>query len=171
MRKRVEGVLIGAAAAFLLAAGVAGAQPANGDTGPGRGQRGFDRPARYLGLTDQQKAAFQQIREKQRPQFEALHKKMRDNMAQLRQALESQNPDPTSVGELAIEGHRLRGQVKALRDDADKQMRALLTPEQQVKFDAMRALHGERGPMGDGPGWHGKGGPSGPPDAPPPPQD
>jgi Spy/CpxP family protein refolding chaperone len=106
--------------------------------------------------------------------MEAIHQKMRENHEQLRQALEGPNPEPAAVGELAIEGHRLMAQVRALRDDADKQLRALLTPEQQVKFDAMKALRSEedrRGPgrMGDGPfGWHGKGRPPVPQDEPPP---
>jgi hypothetical protein len=62
--------------------------------------------------------------------------------------------------------------VRGLREDADKQLRALLTPEQQVKFDAMKALRSEGrmglGPMGEGsPGWHGNGRPPVPQDEPP----
>jgi Spy/CpxP family protein refolding chaperone len=180
MKKHGEMVGLGMAAAFLLGVGMAGAQPPTG-TGD-RGPRGADRPARYLELTDQQKEAFAQIREKQRPQIEALRQKMRENHEQLRQALESANPEPVSVGEIAIEGHRLMGQMRALREDADKQLRALLTPEQQVKFDAMKALRSEGGPMGMGPmsdgpmghgrmGWRGKGAPPENPLDQPPPQD
>ena len=176
MRKRVDGVAVGVAAAFLLSAGVAGAQPPAGKGDRERGPRGFERPARYLDLSEQQKEAFRQIREKQQPQVEALHRKMHENRQQLHQALEGANPEPVAIGELAIEGHRLQGQMRALREDADKQLRALLAPEQQVKFDAMKALRRdggpmEDGPMGDGPrGWRGKGRPpSGSPDGPPPP--
>lgn len=171
MRKQWDVVALGVAAAFLLAAGLAGAQPP-GKRDRDRGPRGFDRPARYLGLTDQQKGAFRQIREKQRPQIEALHRKMHENHEQLRQALEGPSPEPAAVGELAIEGHRLQGEVRALREDAARQLRALLTPEQQVKFDAMKALRPDDGPMGmgEGPrGWKGRP-PAGPPDEPPPQQ-
>jgi Spy/CpxP family protein refolding chaperone len=178
MRKRAEWVALGVAAGFLLAVGVAGAQPPTQDSEGRRGPHGFERPARYLGLTTQQKDAFRQIRDKQRPQMEAIHQKMQENREQLRKALDVANPEPETVGKLAIEAHRLQGQVRALREDADKQFRALLTPEQQVKFDAMKALRPEGGPMGMGPmgdgprGWHGKGQPpAGAPDQPPPPQE
>jgi hypothetical protein len=49
MKKQGELVALGVAAAFLLAAGVAGAQPPAGHGEGERGPRGFDRPARYLG--------------------------------------------------------------------------------------------------------------------------
>jgi Spy/CpxP family protein refolding chaperone len=155
-------------AALLLSAGLVGAQPpAKG----GRGARRLDGPAQYLGLTDQQKEAFRQIHDQQRPQMEALHQQMRDNNERFRKALESSNPDAVTVGELAIEGQKLREKGQALRDEADKQIRALLTPDQQVKFDAMKALRKGGGPMGGGPmGWHPMGPPPGAsPDAPPPP--
>lgn len=43
---------------------------------------------------------------------------------------------------------RWRG--KALRDARDQAVRALLTPEQQARFDAMKALREDGGPMGGG---------------------
>lgn len=163
----------GLAVASLLVATVAGAQPAAPAARPGRGPR-FDGPARYLGLTEQQKATFEKIHEQQQPEMKALRDEMRDNDQKLRDALEAASPDPATVGELAIEAHQLREKMRTLRDETEKQLRAILTPEQQVKFDAMRAVRGEVGPMGGRP-WRA---PMGPPTMeggafppPPPPND
>ena len=75
-----------------------------------------------------------------------------------KKALEGASPDPVAVGELVIEGHRLHEQGRALREAQDKAVRKVLTPEQQAKFDAMKALRDEGGPMG-GPGRRHGGGP------------
>ena len=98
----------------------------------------------------QQKEQVRKLMEDQRAEHEALREKLEKNEEQLQAALESANPDPAAVGELAIEGHRLHEQGRALREAQDKAVRALLTPEQQVKFDAMKALREEGGPMGGG---------------------
>jgi Spy/CpxP family protein refolding chaperone len=106
--------------------------------------------ARFLGLSEEQKAQVGKLREGQRAKHEALREKLEKNREQLQQALESVNPDPVVVGELAIEGHRLREEGRALRGAQDKEVRALLTPEQQARFDAMKALREDGGPMGAG---------------------
>jgi len=106
--------------------------------------------ARFLGLSEEQKGQVQKVMEGQRAKHEALRDELEKNRDALRQALESANPDPAAVGELAIEGHRLREEGRALREAQDKAVRALLTPEQQAKFDAMRALREDGGPMGEG---------------------
>jgi Spy/CpxP family protein refolding chaperone len=161
----------GLAAASLLVATVAGAQPAGLAAQRGRGPR-FDGPVRYLGLTEQQKSSFEKIHQQQQPEMKTLRDEMRDNDQKLRDALQAASPDPTTVGELAIEGHQLGEKMRALREQTDKQLRAILTPEQQVKFDAMMALRGDGGPVGRRP-WRA---PMGPPPmeggaVPPPPRD
>jgi Spy/CpxP family protein refolding chaperone len=87
--------------------------------------------------------------EGRRAEHEALREQLEANSQELKKALESASPVPAEVGELAIEGHRLREQGRALREAQDKAIRALLNPEQQTKFDAMKAMrHGDapRGP-------------------------
>ncbi len=88
------------------------------------------------------------MHEAQRPQIEALGKQLRENHQRLQEAVDAASPDPAVVGAIVIEGHGLRKQMRKLREDADKALRGLLTPEQQVKFDALLALRRERGPMG-----------------------
>jgi Spy/CpxP family protein refolding chaperone len=141
----ITGLALGAAA---LAA------PPPGADGPGRpdGHRmgRAEGMARHLGLSEEQKAQVQKLVEAQRPKHEALREKIEQNDRRLDEALEAATPDPLSVGELAIEGHRLRQQGKALREAQEEAVRALLTPEQQVKLDAMKALREDGGGRGEG---------------------
>ena len=134
-----------------LALGVGGAavlaQPP-GPEGQGGARAGWGRTsgmARFLGLDEAQKEQVKTLLESRRADHQALWAQVRKNREQMKAALESANPDPVAVGELAIEGHRLREQGRALREAQDKALRGILTPEQQVRFDAMKALRGEGG--------------------------
>jgi Spy/CpxP family protein refolding chaperone len=140
------------AAGLVLGAGMVAAQPGPG--GPGRrGPGGGDKIARVLGLSEQQQAQVRQLMEAQRPKHDALREKAEANREALREALSAGNPDPTAVGELAIEGHRLRGEGRKLREAHEQALRQLLTPEQRTKFDALRSLREERwGKRRPGPG-------------------
>jgi Spy/CpxP family protein refolding chaperone len=134
---------VAALAGALIAAAQPQDRPMHGP--PGRG--GPD-GARYLDLTADQKAQIQELRQAQRPQLQELAQKLRDSQKRLHEALEAPSPDPAAVGTIAIEGHELQKQMRKLHEDADAAVRALLTPEQQVKFDALQSLRRERGPMG-----------------------
>lgn len=166
MKKMSQAVLGGAALALVLGVAQAQAQPPQG-TGPGGPGGGAMGPghnrqqsiARALGLTDQQQEKVHQILDEQRPQKEALQEKLQANRDALRQLLESGSADATAVGELVLEGRKLHDQGRAMRDAEKKKIRALLTPEQQTKFDLIEALREEHGPGG----WRGHGGPFGGP--------
>jgi protein CpxP len=151
MRKINLAVLGTAALALALGAGAVGAQMP-GPEGPGGSRSRTGRAegmARFLGLSEAQKVEVRKLMEGRRAEHEALREQLEAKSEALEKALESASPVPAEVGELAIEGHRLREQGQALRAAQDKAVRALLTPEQQTKFDAMKALrHGEgaRGP-------------------------
>ncbi|HEX9186808.1 MAG TPA: periplasmic heavy metal sensor [Vicinamibacteria bacterium] len=138
---------------LALGAAVLAAQPpgADGPGGPGGPRmRRAEGMARTLGLSEEQKAQVEKLVQAQRPKHEALRQQIEQNDERLGEALEAGSPDPLSVGELAIEGHRLRQEGKALREEQDKAVRALLTPEQQAKFDAMKALREDGRRMGKG---------------------
>ena len=142
MRKTILAVLGGAALVLVLGAAVGSAQPpppAEGGPWTGRAH-GL---TRFLGLSEQQQDQVRKLMEERRAEHQALREKVEKNREELRQALESANPDPAAVGELAIEGHRLRQQGRALREAQDKAVREVLTGEQQVRFDALRALRQE----------------------------
>jgi Spy/CpxP family protein refolding chaperone len=137
----------------LALAGSASAQPPppEGPEGAGPRRGRAEGMARYLGLSEAQKEQVRKLMEGRRAEHEALREQIEANSEQLRKALEVANPDPAGVGELAIEGHRLREQGRALREAQDKAVRGILTAEQQARFDAMKALRDEGGPGGFGP--------------------
>jgi len=153
MRKTILTVLGGAVVALVVGAVAGSAQPPPpGKRGPGMGRP--DAMARVLALSEQQREQVRKVMDEQRPEREALREKLAKNREQLQQVLETASPDPAAVGELAIEGHRLREQERALREAREKALRDLLTAEQRVKFDAMKALReeGMGGPPEPGPG-------------------
>jgi Spy/CpxP family protein refolding chaperone len=163
MRKTILAVLGAVVIALGVGPAAAMAQPPPpGERGPGMG-RG-DRMARFLGLTDQQQAEIKKLMEAGRGDHQGLWEKMKTNREAMEQALDSANPDPAAVGELAIEAHKLHQQMKALRDAQDTAIRDLLTPDQKVKFDAMKAMRpgGMGGPRGAGFGPEHGGGPEEP---------
>ena len=144
MRKTILAVLGGAALALVLGAVAGSAQPPPpGERGPGMGRP--DAMTRFLALSEQQQEEVRKVMDEQRPEHEALREKLDKNRELLEQALESANPEPAAVGELAIEGHRLREQQRTLREAQEKALRNLLTAEQRARFDAMKALR-EGGP-------------------------
>jgi len=163
MRKTILAVLGAGALALGVGPATAIAQPPPpGDHGPGMGRA--EHMARFLGLSQQQQAEVRKVMEGQRADHQALWEKLKTNREATQQALDSANPDPAAVGELAIEAHRLHQQEQALRDAQDKAIRDILTSDQKVKFDAMKALRG------GGMGWRPEGGfrpaPDGPPERP-----
>jgi Spy/CpxP family protein refolding chaperone len=151
MRKMTVAILGTALTLALVGSASAQPPPPEGPQGAwprkGRGEG----MARYLGLSEAQKEQVHKLMEGRRAEHEALREQIEANAGQLRKALEVANPDPAGVGELAIEGHRLREQGRALREAQDKALRAILTPDQQTRFDAMKALREEGGPGGFGP--------------------
>jgi Spy/CpxP family protein refolding chaperone len=169
----VVALLLGVAAAYAQAPqgdGPQGAGPQGaGPEGRGPGHRGSRGPqemmTRMLALDDAQQGKLREILDQQRPQREALHEKMSANREALHQLLESGTADANAVGELVLEGRRLREEGKTLHETEQKSIRAILTPDQQKKFDAMEQRMRERGPGGFGPGGYGgfggRGGPGG----------
>jgi len=141
---------VGVVAAVLMGGGpVAVGQPIGpGEGGPGSG--GLRGPGGFLELTEDQQDAAQQIFERRRPEMQALHEQMRENRKLLRDALEG-GSDPSSVGELVIEGHALKKRGRALREESEEAFETLLTPDQKRKLEmleAARAVSGSRGPGG-----------------------
>jgi Spy/CpxP family protein refolding chaperone len=162
---RMKMGVAGAAVSVMMAASLLAAEP---PARPGRtGGRGpMDGMARYLGLSDEQKTQVEEKRREERATAQPIFAKLRANDEKLRAALDSGAPDPATVGALVIEGHKLQQQLEARREAGEKEIRAMLTAEQQTKFDALEALRG--GPGGRGPmGPMGRGGmgprPFGPP--------
>jgi Spy/CpxP family protein refolding chaperone len=138
MRKTILAVLGTAVLALVVGPATGSAQPPPpGERGPWMGRS--EPMARFLGLTEPQQDEVRKLMEGRRADHQALREKVEKNREAMQQALESANPDPGVVGELAIEAHRLRQEERVLREAQDKAIRELLTAEQRVKFDAMKA--------------------------------
>ena len=139
MRKTTRAVL-GAVLALTVgpAAGSAQPPPPPGGRGPRMGPP--ERMARFLDLGEEQQEEIRRVVEERRADHQALWEKLEKNRDAMQSALEGASADPAAVGELAIEGHRLHQQEKRLRDAQDDAIRALLTAEQKVRFDALKAL-------------------------------
>lgn len=161
------------AAAVLALAPAAFAAGPGGGPGPGAGpgpgpfagaERGgpghlpLHRLAIALELSEEQVTQAQEIFAAARQAAEPLREAQRQLGGELREALDGAAPDPTTVGELTIELHAGRQQMRALFETAQADFEALLTAAQLERLDALRAARraGPRGRSG-GPG-HGPGG-------------
>lgn len=91
-----------------------------------------------LGLTDQQVAEIQQLLRKHREAVFPLQQDLRAKQHALVNALEAPQPDAATVGRLVIEQRALRQQIQKLNQQLQSDVRAVLTPEQQQKFDEWR---------------------------------
>jgi Spy/CpxP family protein refolding chaperone len=107
--------------------------------------------ARDLSLSEAQQEKVRGIMDQQRTQREALYDKISANRDALHQLLESGGADANAVGELVLQGRKLHEEGRALREGEQKAIRAILTPEQQKKFDQVLEQRRDRGP-GRGPG-------------------
>ena len=119
--------------------------------------RHFDggRVAEFLGLSDEQRASWTQLHEEFRAALKPGFEQQRETARKLHEALQSEAPDAQEVGKLAIALSRHHKQVEKQHEALQQRLRALLTPEQQAKFDAAHALRPRRG-FGHGAG-HGFG--------------
>jgi len=119
-----------------------------GPGGPGM-PRGGDPLADYLGLTADQKAAWEAIRAETHETVAPLHEQGQALAAQL----ESTN-DAAGIGSLVLQLRALSSQIDAARKAGDAKFAAMLSADQKVKFEAFEAasefLH-RRGPGPGGP--------------------
>jgi Spy/CpxP family protein refolding chaperone len=118
--------------------------------GPG-GREGFGRD---LNLTDAQKAQIKAIRQKYQPQKEALRAQAKPFMDAARAA--RQKGDTAAFRSNMAQAHQLM-QNASFRTQERAEIRAILTPEQQAKFDARKKEMGERGGKDGHKGWGRKG--------------
>lgn len=119
----------------------------------------LERMVRFLDLSASQEQELEAIFEANRTAFEANREAGRTNRTALKNALGTESPDPTTVGQLVIDGKRLREQAEADREALEEQIATVLTEEQLAKWEGFQ--RGRRfGPRGDRRGSRG-GGPNG----------
>jgi protein CpxP len=116
-----------------------------------RGHGGREGFGRDLNLTDAQKAQIKTIRQKYQPQNEALRAQAKPYVEAARAA--RQKGDTAAFRSNREKAHQLR-QGASFRAQEQAEIRAVLTPEQQAKFDARKKEHDAKG---GNKGWGRKG--------------
>ncbi|HVT57295.1 MAG TPA: Spy/CpxP family protein refolding chaperone [Thermoanaerobaculia bacterium] len=91
-----------------------------------------------LNLTDEQKASAKQLFQEMKAKSAPLSEAQRALHQQFAAALKADSPDAAAVGQLAIQMHQNRLKMKPLHDELQQKLQALLTPEQQTKFQALQ---------------------------------
>jgi Spy/CpxP family protein refolding chaperone len=150
MKRAIGAVTLGLT---LVAGGVGLVAAAEGQKGSDRGARRGQWLAQELGLTDEQKASFETLREQHRNEMQPLWDESRALHEKLQAALKAENPDPQAVGEATIAVEQHRKTVEAAQKAFHEKLSAQLTPEQKAKFDALAERHG-MGHRGPGRGRH-----------------
>lgn len=123
-----------------------------------------DRLADALDLTDDQRAAFTQLREEAMAAAQPKIERMRAGGEELRGLLDGGSQDAAAVGNLVLEMHRLRTELRASRDQVMSGLEALLTDTQKAALRAVQETR-PRGPRFGGERGGGPGGPGGAPPA------
>jgi Spy/CpxP family protein refolding chaperone len=120
----------------------------------------------YLGLTEEQQAAWKSLQEQQKAEMQPLMQEGRELHERLRTATEAENPDPTAVGAATLALKQHREKARAAHQAFTEKLTGTLTPEQKTKFEAFQASH--RGGHGRPGGFKGRRGPRpGRPNSPP----
>lgn len=131
------------ALAASLAAGLAAAQTAPAPDTAQQGRQGMARPAmvrarmmRALNLTDAQKQQAKSIFQAARQNSQALRDQIKQNRESLNAAVKAN--DGPQIQALASSLGTLQGQALAISSAAQAKFYAILTPDQQTKFDDMQ---------------------------------
>jgi protein CpxP len=130
-----------------------GASLAIAGHGPGKGRDGFGKGAKVLrfsqelNLTDAQKQQIRDLHQTFRAQNEPLFTQFRETSRTYRQAMKSGDTAQAEALKPQIESQK--AQMKSLHDQLQARTLSLLTPEQNAKFQELRAQweqkRGERG--------------------------
>jgi protein CpxP len=110
----------------------------------GHGRHGFGGMFRDLNLTEAQKSQLKAMREQQREALKPVMEQQRALREQIREALESANPDATRIGQLEIQAHRLREQMKAEHEKSREAFLGILTPEQKAQLEKRKQEREQR---------------------------
>jgi len=92
-----------------------------------------------LGITLEQHKQFEAIREEEHAQAKPLMKSMFEKHRELREAMNSANPNEDDVLAKAHELSQIHDQLMQLHIQTRFKMRAVLTPEQQQKMSQWKA--------------------------------
>lgn len=139
-----------AAVTILLAIGAVQFAIAQPHPGPDEMRAHIDAAAKYLNLTDAQKASWNAALADVESQNSGAFEKFRAVQVQLHDALNAASPDACAIGNLAIQQKAAMDQMKSVHETVITKLGSYLTPDQKTKFDAYvaasMAQHREPGP-------------------------
>jgi len=137
MKKSIVRALALGVVCVLVLAAAAMAQPGRMHGRGFGGHMDSDRLATYLDLTDAQKAQVEKLQEKTKTALEPLFQEHRQLAEAVRTALESK-ADATTVGTAAIAAYEHGEKIRAVRDQFETELEALLTPEQLTRWQSLK---------------------------------
>lgn len=108
------------------------------ESGPPELPRAKQAVIRYLELTPEQVAAWDDLLAARAEELHPLRAELRQNGEALRTLLEEENPDPFLVGELILEGRELRHQIAQVNREFALAFEELLEPHQKARLLALR---------------------------------
>jgi len=139
-RTLIPALALGAAFSLLVAA-AATARPDFGRGGRGHGRGGPEQRieflAEYLSLTAAQKASVQRLQDGLEAQIEPLREEQKRLHGEVREALDN-DADAATVGALVIAQHEGREKIHVLMEEHAAQIKALLTPAQVSRWNALK---------------------------------
>ena len=137
--------IVTAIAVLTLGASLAIAAPHDGKFGGKRGRHGMmgERLAEKLNLTDAQKEQIRAIKQETREQNAAFFQSLRQTRQDLRAAREANDTAKLDALKGTLESQH--AQMKQIRDAENAKISALLTAEQNAKWQQLQAQRGERG--------------------------
>jgi Spy/CpxP family protein refolding chaperone len=104
-----------------------------------------------LNLTAEQQASAKQLAQDLHAKMAPLHQAQQALHTQLKAALAAPSPDAAAVGQLVIQMHQNRAQIKPVMEAFHQQFEALLNPDQLAQYKQMLAAHPFFRHHGDGP--------------------
>jgi Spy/CpxP family protein refolding chaperone len=104
-----------------------------------------------LSLTEEQQTAAKALYADLQAKMAPIHTASKALRTQLHAAFQAATPDAATVGNVVIQQHENRTQMKAVMSDFHTKFQALLTPDQLSTFNAMHAKRASfRGHFGAG---------------------
>lgn len=121
--------------------------PPEGGRMPG-GERRFEAAAEYLELTDGQRVEWEGLLDRHRETARREWQELAELRQQFRDLAETDDPDLTELGSLALAVHRRTEAMHGRRSDLTDELAAILTPDQVEKFEALKTARETMRPRG-----------------------
>jgi Spy/CpxP family protein refolding chaperone len=101
--------------------------------------RSFERMAKALGLTEEQREKVRAILASEREKTEPLRRQIAEDRSKIREAMEAVPFDEKAVRALAADRERIRTELLVSKGRAHNEIHALLTPEQKERVKEFRS--------------------------------